>query len=1146
MAGVPVLVPALFASNGASPASGAKLYAYIKGTNTPQTFYTDEAITTPAANPTIANSLGATVRYLDPSKNYDLVAKTSDEATTLFSVTYSVDANNVSLGSGWEDALEGAFSDVAVQPVGGPAARELAELLGNGYDKSPVLDWENKAILWLGTSIPHQAAGEDGYPERVGERLKATVTNNSWSGSHAFYGGTAGYAALATNAARTAYISSLSMTEDDRAAGETAYGGSSAYNDSFDAVTLASEMTCDHRIKTVFDAGTVDVVMLDHNHNDRGEAAGTLAPTAQTITGITKGATTTITVSGTWAVGDAIAFTSTGITKLGYCAARVQSVGTGTVTININSSGYSGSFSAGTAYKLDRSTQYGAFEFLIYYIYWSALNAGQSLPTIILSSAPSEFTGDDYSATIYSNARFIQAIADKWTLSMFDVASNIRISEKWNNTYLPDTVHPSTAPTRVVFANVWAEWLSGGAVKLVNDNDYVARSIVRNAYTDNREVEYSRFHGGATTPDFIVTGSSTIKSEDWVAIADWTTNTGSCTVGAAPYGGGVVNALNCTNASSGTPKYLTLTGLTAASAVKLEFPLYLTTVAGLVASTGSTTIARVSSASGVWLALILSHTAAGSELLVGWFDNIGDGAADYNQTSSGFTLTAATAYTVKLEAVQQTATRTGIAILTVDGVQIGDPIELGDLDQVDATIIQVGAISTTAADIDAYIGPLTYSSLTIPDYSARLTGDLTWSAGNTYEIINGKVVRTKSASNGLGTAAYVADSSLVHISGTETITGSKTFTASPTISGNTLSQFFRNTGASANEGWWRHIMAGGEWFFQALTDALVSADIFSVQRSAGTPSSFTVTPKIRGTGSYANTTASSADMVFTNADGSIGRSTSSEVFKRNIEPLDAGYVDALLANVTDPENGCLIWYASNCEADNPDHHWVGISAEKLATVAPHFVRFETDRVEVELVTHMVDGEPTQVEQRKLVPLETPVPRGVMYERLVVPLLQKVAQQEERLKRMELALAPDVLALDGGWGDGGFGQEQKRKQQRDGQQNGEPVFHAENLTESGIGCKCAAEIDALRARIVRLEQPEAALDPETHFADLMLADETIDDAKARLSQRLRELRHYLIAPEIKVNEDGSVGLTAGEQAELQDLERRQTLGRWLEA
>ena len=96
---------------------------------------------------------------------------------------------------------------------------------------------------------------------------------------------------------------------------------------------------------------------------------------------------------------------------------------------------------------------------------------------------------------------------------------------------------------------------------------------------------------------------------------------------------------------------------------------------------------------------------------------------------------------------------------------------------------------------------------------------------------------------------------------------------------------------------------------------------------------------------------------------------------------------------------------------------------------------------------------------------------------------------------------------------------------------------------------AAENEALRRRIAELEtipEPTPDPEPESHFADLMLADETLDDAKARLSQRLRELRHYLIAPEIKVNEDGSVGLTGEEQSELQDLERRQTLGRWLEA
>jgi hypothetical protein len=96
---------------------------------------------------------------------------------------------------------------------------------------------------------------------------------------------------------------------------------------------------------------------------------------------------------------------------------------------------------------------------------------------------------------------------------------------------------------------------------------------------------------------------------------------------------------------------------------------------------------------------------------------------------------------------------------------------------------------------------------------------------------------------------------------------------------------------------------------------------------------------------------------------------------------------------------------------------------------------------------------------------------------------------------------------------------------------------------------AAENEALRRRIAELEtipEPTPDPEPETHFADLMLADETLDDAKARLSARLKELRHYLMAPEIRVNEDGSLGLTGEEQAELQDLERRQTLGRWLDA
>ena len=68
----------------------------------------------------------------------------------------------------------------------------------------------------------------------------------------------------------------------------------------------------------------------------------------------------------------------------------------------------------------------------------------------------------------------------------------------------------------------------------------------------------------------------------------------------------------------------------------------------------------------------------------------------------------------------------------------------------------------------------------------------------------------------------------------------------------------------------------------------------------------------------------------------------------------------------------------------------------------------------------------------------------------------------------------------------------------------------------------------------------------HFADLMLADETVEDAKERLSLELKELRHVLMTPSLQVNEDGSTGLTTEDQTRLQDLERRQALGRWLDA
>ena len=68
-------------ANG-EPVSGAKIYFYKRNTLTLQAAYTDEALTTPASNPVIADSAGYYNVYLSPFLEYDIVIKSSDDATT--------------------------------------------------------------------------------------------------------------------------------------------------------------------------------------------------------------------------------------------------------------------------------------------------------------------------------------------------------------------------------------------------------------------------------------------------------------------------------------------------------------------------------------------------------------------------------------------------------------------------------------------------------------------------------------------------------------------------------------------------------------------------------------------------------------------------------------------------------------------------------------------------------------------------------------------------------------------------------------------------------------------------------------------------------------------------------------------------------
>ena len=65
------------------PLNGGKAYFYITGTTTLQTVYSDDGLTTPLANPVVADSAGffPELVYLTPTVDYRLVLKTSAGAT---------------------------------------------------------------------------------------------------------------------------------------------------------------------------------------------------------------------------------------------------------------------------------------------------------------------------------------------------------------------------------------------------------------------------------------------------------------------------------------------------------------------------------------------------------------------------------------------------------------------------------------------------------------------------------------------------------------------------------------------------------------------------------------------------------------------------------------------------------------------------------------------------------------------------------------------------------------------------------------------------------------------------------------------------------------------------------------------------------
>ncbi len=273
-------------------------------------------------------------------------------------------------------------------------------------NKSPILDWEGKRVLWLGTSIPHQGAGINGYPEQISQTLGFDVVNNAWSGSHANYD-------INGDAFANTTVRALSMTEADRQWGLATYGATSAYDDSFEVITKASEMTADYRILAEFQKASIDVVVLDHNHNDRKTEFSNNEFSRNIVTG-TFGSTTEVELESAANVTEGMGcYVSSGTGEFLYAAGRVDNVSGNLVTIAYDSTGISGTPS-GTLTFVDRATIKGSFDFLIAYIKNCSIRYSTDTE-IILCNAPSYYTNNvDEDHSIWGVGYFIKEIADNW------------------------------------------------------------------------------------------------------------------------------------------------------------------------------------------------------------------------------------------------------------------------------------------------------------------------------------------------------------------------------------------------------------------------------------------------------------------------------------------------------------------------------------------------------------------------------------------------------------------------------------------------------------------------------------------------------------------------------------------------------------
>jgi hypothetical protein len=398
----------------------------------------------------------------------------------------------------------------------------------------------------------------------------------------------------------------------------------------------------------------------------------------------------------------------TGIGFLDYAAARVQAVAGNVITLNINSSAYAGTFSSGTLIKLDRSTIYGGWEFLIYYAKNCAavFGTGAASLRIVLCTAPSEYTGGNYSKEIFSIGTYIKKIAAKWGAAVFDGTFEYGVTLQDQPIYFDDLIHPLTLPQRQAYANHIVRFCQGGAVRVPDPDQFLPSGS--QTYTDGGIATYSEFaQGFGTFTRFFGDPVEKLRQDFTSGLTGWTVTGPAPTIAASPWSPSDQAALF--TASVATPSAYISHSLILGKGREIHCTFSLPSISNLcdVAAPvpASVTLISLRSSGSYYLFNFAIRNPATVQTRAQYFEtpNV---TLDTLAPTPGTMIAAATRYDVIIKCYQGLSVdEPGRFLIYINGALVGGPYELNDFGQTAIAELRVGAIgSNTGKNFQVHVG----------------------------------------------------------------------------------------------------------------------------------------------------------------------------------------------------------------------------------------------------------------------------------------------------------------------------------------------------------------------------------------------------------------------------------------------------------